>query len=256
MKHLIFFSGGKASYVAAKRVIKRYGRENTTLLFCDTKIEDADLYRFMADCETVLQHPVVKIADGRTPWEVYKDARYIGGSRGARCSIELKRELSRKWIAENCEPDTTLHFGIDFWEKERTVGIDRQWQQYKTDYPLMWKPWITSKDIDQVLQDDGIEVPRLYKLGFSHNNCGGFCVKAGQGHFANLLRVLPDKYAECEKLEQDVYDHIGSVHPFIKMTRNGVVEYLTMTQYKEYVQRGGQIEMFDNTGCGCFIGDL
>jgi len=37
---------------------------------------------------------------------------------------------------------------------------------------------------------EGIALPRLYGLGFSHNNCGGFCIKAGQANFKLLLEIL------------------------------------------------------------------
>lgn len=50
----------------------------------------------------------------------------------------------------------------------------------------------------------GIELPRMCVLGFSHANCGGRCVKAGKGHFANLYKVWPNRYAEIEKIEQDI----------------------------------------------------
>ena len=49
MKHIVSLSGGTASAVAADRILKRYGPENTTLWFADTSWEDEDLYRFLED---------------------------------------------------------------------------------------------------------------------------------------------------------------------------------------------------------------
>ena len=51
MKHIVSLSGGTASAVAADRVLKRYGAEDTTLWFADTSWEDEDLYRFLIDLE-------------------------------------------------------------------------------------------------------------------------------------------------------------------------------------------------------------
>ena len=51
MKHIVSLSGGTASAVAADRVLKRYGAEDTTLWFADTSWEDEDLYRFLKDLE-------------------------------------------------------------------------------------------------------------------------------------------------------------------------------------------------------------
>ena len=46
MKHIVFFSSGAASYVAAKIVCEKYGKKDTLLLFADTTIEDKDNYSF------------------------------------------------------------------------------------------------------------------------------------------------------------------------------------------------------------------
>jgi hypothetical protein len=49
MKRVVMFSGGAASWAAAKRVVERYGVDDVTLLFTDTLMEDEDLYRFLVD---------------------------------------------------------------------------------------------------------------------------------------------------------------------------------------------------------------
>lgn len=67
MHHVVMFSGGAASYVAAKRVIEKYGKENVTLLFADTRTEDETLYEFVAQAEIVavfvskLANPISRI---------------------------------------------------------------------------------------------------------------------------------------------------------------------------------------------------
>jgi 3'-phosphoadenosine 5'-phosphosulfate sulfotransferase (PAPS reductase)/FAD synthetase len=48
-RHVVMFSGGIGSWAAAKRVAERHGTSTLTLLFTDTLIEDADLYRFLVD---------------------------------------------------------------------------------------------------------------------------------------------------------------------------------------------------------------
>ena len=47
MKRIVQFSGGLASYFAAKRVVERHGAQDVILLFADTLIESDDLYRIM-----------------------------------------------------------------------------------------------------------------------------------------------------------------------------------------------------------------
>lgn len=41
-------------------------------------------------------------------------------------------------------------------------------------------PYLSKVDMLEVLKADGIEPPRLYAMGFAHNNCGGFCCRAGR----------------------------------------------------------------------------
>ena len=43
MRHVVMFSGGAGSWAAAKRVVEAHGAASTTLLFCDTRIEDAGI---------------------------------------------------------------------------------------------------------------------------------------------------------------------------------------------------------------------
>ena len=256
-KHVVFYSGGAGSYAAAKMVIEKHGPEAVTLLFSDTKIEDADLYRFLEDSSQKLGVEVTTIADGRDPWQVYHDARYLGGARGARCSIELKKNTATKWVKENCDPEATiLYFGFDIFEAHRIVGVERTWEGWQVAAPLLDRIDLDKKAIMQMLTDDGIELPRLYKMGFAHNNCGGFCVKAGQGHFANLLLQKPEYYKECEDKEQAFFKHIGKVRPFMKRTTNGETDYISMKDLRESIEAGGQIDMFDVGGCGCFVEDV
>ena len=47
--HIVQFSGGLCSFLAAKRVVEEVGPEKVTLLFCDTRYEDEDTYRFIIE---------------------------------------------------------------------------------------------------------------------------------------------------------------------------------------------------------------
>ena len=70
-------------------------------------------------------------------------------------------------------------------------------------------PYITKEEMLNDLVNDGIEIPYLYKLGFSHNNCNGFCVKAGIGHYKNLLEKNRLFYLECENKEERIREKLG-----------------------------------------------
>lgn len=257
MKHVVMFSGGIGSWAAAKRVVEQHGPDDVTLLFTDTSMEDADLYRFLSDASIGLRVPVTRIAEGRTPWQVFFDSRFMGNSRVDPCSRVLKRELSEDWLVANCDPaDTTVYVGIDWTEEHRFTALAARWAVKGWTYraPLCEPPLVTKAAMFRELGAAGIEPPRLYKLGFSHNNCGGFCIKAGHGHFALLLRTLPDRYLHHEEQEQALRAHLGKdVSILADRTGDGVKKPLTLRDFRERIEMGHQPDLFDIGGCGCFV---
>lgn len=102
-----------------------------------------------------------------------------------------------------------LYVGIDWTEIHRCEAIKKNWAPYTVEFPMCDKPYLTKIDMQKELEKIGIEIPRLYKMGFSHNNCGGFCCKAGQGHWANVLETMPEKFKEYEEKEQEIIKYIG-----------------------------------------------
>src|SRR4051794_30542025 len=114
MKHVVMFSGGIGSWATARRVAAEHGSDDLVLLFADTRVEDADLYRFLDDAAADVGGSLVRVADGRTPFEVFHDDRFLGNHRLANCSKFLKQRPCREWLEANCKPDeTVVHVGID-----------------------------------------------------------------------------------------------------------------------------------------------
>ena len=102
----------------------------------------------------------------------------------------------------------------------------------------------------------GIKRPRLYDWKLGHNNCGGFCVKAGLGHYKALFDANPDRYKEFEDKELDVYDSIGKQYPFLKKQQNGERKFLTLKQYREDYLEKNEVtddEKIEFGGCGCAL---
>jgi hypothetical protein len=254
MRHIVMFSGGANSWATAKRVAAQYGTDDLTLLFADTMMEDEDLYRFIEEAARDVGAPLVRIADGRTPWEVFFDERYLGNTRADPCSKILKRHLLDKWRDENCDPaDTVIHFGIDWSEIHRFETLQERITRWRISAPLCEKPYLVKNDILHMLIAAGIEPPRLYRLGFNHNNCGGFCIKQGQAGFANLLRTFPERYAFHESKEQELRDFLGKDVSILRDRRGGDVRTLTLAELRRRVTSGGQIDLFDWGGCGCAV---
>jgi hypothetical protein len=251
MRAIVQFSGGTGSWMAAQRAIDELGRDNVELLFADTKMEDEDLYRFLDDAEHQLGVPLHRIADGRTPWQVFSDKRFLGNPRVDLCSRILKRELLRAWIDEHCDVTTLVVFGIDWTEQHRLDRATPRWVPYSVWGPLCDPPYLDKGQILDALRNAGIEPPRLYSLGFPHNNCGGFCVKAGQAQFDLLLRVMPERYAWHEAQEERLRTELGKpVAVMVDRRGGGLRRPLTMRQFRERTQ---PIDPDDWGGCGCAV---
>lgn len=272
-KHVVWFSGGIGSWGCAKRVASCYGLENLFLVFCDTNFEDEDLYRFIAEASVnVLGDRVgdqfITISDGRTPWQVCRDERFLANSRVDPCSKILKREMSRRWLEQNCDKDTTTcYVGIDWSEAHRFTGgrgkpgmqarnAAEGWR-YKA--PMLEEPHLSKGDMLRWLDAEGIDSPRLYDQGFIHNNCGGFCFKMGQASAANLLLKKPDFYAYNEVEEQGLIAFLGRDDiGIMEDRRGGVRRPLTMKDFRERFQamtpeeQRRVLRIGGAGGCGCY----
>src|SRR5690606_27128577 len=160
------------------------------------------------------------------------------------------------WIKANFKPDEcVLYLGIDWTEEHRTKAPVKNYAPYKVEFPLCEEPLVNKVDLIKELERLGIETPKLYKMGFAHNNCGGFCVRAGQGHFAHLLKTMPDLYKYHEQKEQEMREFLGKDVSILRRQRNGVRHNLTLRQLREEIEaeQTEQIDFADIGGCGYFV---
>lgn len=259
---ICFFSGGLASAAAA--IITR----PDVLLFTDTLVEDADLYRFNVDVSAFLGVPITRLVDGRTPWQVFFDERMMGNTRVDPCSRVLKRELAHRWVQANSSEDSDLVFGITFEESHRIRRIKQAWAPRRAIFPLVESD-LFKEDARAIVEKVGLRVPRLYCEGFAHNNCAGACVKAGQGQWAHLLRTNPDLYAEWESNEQRFREMVGKDVAILRDRRrvssgdlddNGSplmvdnTRPMTLREFRERIEaRDLQPDLFEVGGCGCMV---
>lgn len=255
MHHVVMFSGGVGSYLTAKRVVAQHGERNVTLLFADTLMEDEDLYRFLWEAAGKLGAELRIIAEGRTPWEVFRDKKFLGNTRVDLCSRILKRELLDRWVEWNYKPEeVTCYVGVDWTEIHRYERMAPRKLPYVYKAPLCEPPYYGNKDeMLAELAADGIELPRLYTLGFPHNNCGGFCVKAGQGHFKHLLEKMPERYAHHEAKEQELREYLGKPVAILRDRRGKKTRPMTLKTFRERVECNKPVDEQDFGGCGCAI---
>lgn len=247
----ISLSGGLAS--AASAIIAAEAGIDYEMYFADTLIEDEDLYRFNDDVAAFLGKSIHKLVDGRTPWQVFVDRRYIGNSRKAQCSLELKtKQIKRALRGE----DRDLVLGMYLDEQDRLERAAAKWPDRKV-RSLLIEHSYTPGDVAKLFSRVGIAQPRLYGLGFPHNNCGGMCVRAGQGQFAALLKHFPQRYAQHEKEMTRAMRKIGpTAKPFLRRNVDGKREYLTMKEFRLGIESGNiKPPAQEFGGCGCFTDD-
>lgn len=251
--YIVQYSGGVCSFWAAKRIIDAFGKDSTTLLFADVKMEDEDLYRFNGDVETYFGVKLTIIADGRTPWEVFKDEKFIGNSRVDMCSRILKRDLLWKYMKQNFSSENAVVvLGMDYTEEHRLRGVQDLRKGWKIIAPMIDEPiWDKCKMVEELKKID-IQPPRLTLLGFPHNNCGGFCIKAGQAHFAHLYRIMPQRYAFHEAKEKEMRSYLGKDVSILKDRRGGTTKPMTLEAFRNRISTG-DYDPHEWGGCGCAV---
>jgi 3'-phosphoadenosine 5'-phosphosulfate sulfotransferase (PAPS reductase)/FAD synthetase len=196
VKYIVNLSGGLTSFEALRRTLDKHGKANTNAVFADTSSEDPDLYRFLDDQERYFGISILRTKDGRDPWQVMKDEGYITLQGMAPCSNILKRECIEREIAlDYARGSYTRVFGYEWNEIERMERLTAAVSPDPTWFPLAEPPYVDKCHIAAFLERIGIAVPRLYQLGFEHNNCSALCVKAGQAHWAKVYFALPERYA-------------------------------------------------------------
>lgn len=263
--HIVLLSGGLSSFEAARRVINTYGRDMVELWFFDTLIEDEDLYRFLFDIEQVLGVPIIRYEEGRNPWQVFRDERFIGNSRADLCSKKLKRQLlERELVARYPDKDVILYFGLDWTEGHRIESLKPMWEKkgFAVEFPLCWEPLLFQDEITSLVESQEIEIPRLYKIGFAHNNCGGACVKAGIKQWSLLWFTFPNRYLWHEEREQEIRKYLRKNVSILRNRKYGKTCPMTLRVLRmrlqnlsfnsEYVNQ--YMESLDeDSSCSCFV---
>lgn len=220
---VVQFSGGITSWAVARRVADRHGVDDLVLLFADTLIEDDDLYAFVHTSAAQLGARLVRVADGRTPWQVFEDKQRLGNSLLAPCSYALKILPCRRWLTANTDPaNTVLYVGIDnsARDRRRAPAIERGWLPWRVEFPLLDDESDLSKaDLLAEARAAGLRPPRAYELGFDHANCGQLCVRGGQKHWLRTLEHFPDRFADYEIREQRFRQRTGKNVAILKERR-------------------------------------
>jgi hypothetical protein len=148
--------------------------------------------------------------------------------------------------------------GFDWTELHRIDGRNgkpgarQRWldEGFVTEFPLTEKPHLMKSEYTDNARKLGIEPPRLYSYGFEHNNCGGACVKGGQGQWARMLVVFPERYAWHEEQEEMTRQVIGSDVAILRDRTNGDTRPLTLREFRQRIEAGAKPQD-DLFSCSC-----
>lgn len=159
---VVWFSCGATSAVAAKLAIMRYdGTRDVRICYCDTGSEHPDNARFLRDCEEWFGREVeiLRSAEYRDIWDVYRRTRYLVGVRGARCTVELKKKMRQQY--EQIASDIQV-FGFDAEEEDRVARFRQNNPEMYLETPLIDRG-LDKADCLAIIEKSGIEIPMMYR---------------------------------------------------------------------------------------------
>ena len=185
MKHIVCFSGGHSSALAAIETVRKYGKSDVILLNHDISphVEDEDIKRFKRE---VAEYIGLPITPANMPgWETMPPLAVAVANKAfkaynspAFCTSRLKTEPFYKWLAENGDRGDCVIYGFDAEETSRMMRRSKVMDSmgYKAVFPLAeWDRTIWATE------EIGIMRPSTYQV-YKHANCIG-CLKAGRQHW-------------------------------------------------------------------------
>lgn len=238
----VWFSCGAASAIAARETMRRYGNSHRIRVVNNpVREEDEDNRRFLREVGEWLQ---VEIEDARNPkWpnasarDVWAKKRFMSGPKGAPCTAELKKRSRQIW-EETFSPDWHV-FGFTKDEEKRHKNFVMT--ERDNVLPVLIEAGITKQMCFDELAAVGIELPRIYRLGYPNANCVG-CVKATSPKYWNLVRrTHPEVFADRVAQSRDIGVRLVEVGK----------ERIFLDELNPHERRGRPLKSF-NLDCGLF----
>ena len=164
---VVWFSCGAASAVAAQKTIEKYGDDyNIRVVNNPIKEESEDNRRFLSDVEKWLGIKIETCINPSYPScsavEVWEDRKYMGGIKGASCTLELKKKARYMFEMDNDIDFHVLGF-VKGEEKRHELFIKNE---RENTLPVLIDEGITKADCYQIIMQAGILLPIRYRDGF------------------------------------------------------------------------------------------
>lgn len=197
-----WFSCGAASAVATKIVIGK--SDDVRIVNNPVVAEHPDNVRFMKDCERWFGHKIETAINSCfpscDPADVWNDYNVMRMPRFAPCSRELKQIARKNWELENGFNKETdkIMLGFTAEEADRAERFREKHPEYNLITPLI-DEGITKEQCWNIINNAGIPVPKIYRMGYDNANCIG-CVYGGVGYWQKIKRDFPEVFKQrCEQ---------------------------------------------------------
>jgi len=199
---IAWFSAGITSAVACRLAIDLYN--DVEIYYIEVGLSHPDNQRFIEDCEKWYNKKIHIVSNGKydNHIDVINKTRYVNGVGGARCTLELKKNV-RFGLEKQFKIENQI-FGFEYSKKEinRAIRFQEQYPHANPLYPLIEKK-LDKNECAGILDLAGIELPAMYKLGYDNNNCIG-CVKGGMWYWNKIRKDFPAVFDEMAKAEKSV----------------------------------------------------
>lgn len=184
----VWFSSGAASAVAAKKTLERYGDLcRVRLVNNPIAEEDEDNQRFLHDVERWLGVEVEFARNINYPnasaVEIWDRRGGMSFPHGAPCTVHGKKEARQQWEAIHKPDWHVLGFTADERRRHERFTLTER----ANVLPVLIDAGLTKDDCFAILRKAGIDLPRVYAMGYPNANCIG-CVKATSPTYWNLVR--------------------------------------------------------------------
>ncbi len=197
-----WFSGGATSAVACKLALQKY--DDVEIYYIETGSHHPDSIRFLKDCEkwfgqkiNILQSPY------KNHFDVIEKAKVISMRSFTPCTNWLKVRVRQQFEYEH--PNITHYiWGFEIGKKEenRAVKMVERYPQYEHLFPLIENK-LDKASCLALLEKAGIEIPKMYKMGYHNNNCIG-CVRGGAGYWNKIKKDFPKVFKRMAEIEREI----------------------------------------------------
>lgn len=197
-----WFSGGITSAVATKIALQIY--EDVHPVFIETGGHHEDGPRFLRECEKWFGVPIKIIQDTRFKdhIDLCEKLRVTNFVSGAECSRTLKKRQRQKFQKEHKITGQIFGFEYDKKEINRAIRFKEQNPETNPLFPLIEKK-LNKAGCMAIVQKAGIELPAMYRLGYSNANCVG-CVKGGMGYWNRIRYDFPEQFKRMADVEKKI----------------------------------------------------